>query len=148
MAAAIAFWQRKRLHEMTDAEWESLCDGCARCCLQKLQDEDDEQVYYTDIACRYLDDNACQCTVYGDRFNRVPDCMDVKQMDPDQYQWLPSTCAYRRLSEGRPLPAWHPLLTGDPGSVHSAGMSMQGRVVSEDDVPEDQWEERLIHWVQ
>ena len=145
--AQIPFWQRKPLSEMTTEEWESLCDGCGRCCLQKLQDEDTDDVFYTDLACRYLDSDACRCTVYGERFERVPDCLDVSALEAEEYAWLPRSCAYRRLAEGRPLADWHPLLSGDPETVHRAGISVRDKVVPETAVPESLWEERLIRWI-
>lgn len=148
MSADIVFWQRKRLHEMTDSEWESLCDGCGRCCLHKLQDEDDDSLYFTDVACRHLNTDLCQCRVYPNRLAWVPDCLDVQAMSQDKYHWLPVSCAYRRLHEGRPLAHWHPLVSGDPDSVHRAGISVRGRVISEDAVAQDDWQERLIHWVE
>lgn len=147
MPADIAFWQRKRLDEMTEGEWESLCDGCGRCCLHKLEDDEDGALYFTDLSCRHLDSHACRCGVYDQRLERVPDCLDVRSLRKDQYRWLPSSCAYRRLHEGRPLATWHPLVSGDPDSVHRAGISVRGRVISEDQVPEEDWQERLIHWV-
>lgn len=147
MSADIAFWQRKRLHEMTGGEWESLCDGCGRCCLHKLEDDEDGALYFTDLSCRHLDTEACRCSVYSERLERVPDCLDVRSLRTEQYHWLPSSCAYRRLHEGRPLAAWHPLVSGDPDSVHRAGVSVRDRVINEDQVPEEDWQERLIYWV-
>lgn len=138
------FWRRKRLDQMSRQEWESLCDGCGRCCLHKLEDEDDGRVYQTDIACRFLDTDACRCTVYPERFERVPDCLDMTVETAQSYHWLPTTCAYRRLALGQDLPEWHPLVSGDPLSVHRAGISVRHRVISEDDVPESEWEDRII----
>ncbi|MDX1588598.1 MAG: YcgN family cysteine cluster protein [Oleiphilaceae bacterium] len=147
MSAMVAFWQRKRLDEMTDREWESLCDGCGRCCLNKLEDEEDGALYFTDLACRHLDSRQCRCTVYEHRLQKVPDCLDIRALKKEHYHWLPSSCAYRRLHEGRPLASWHPLVSGDPDSVHRAGISVRGRVISEDHWPEEDWQDRLIHWV-
>ena len=147
MSTATPFWERKSLEAMSREEWESLCDGCGRCCLHKLEDEDDGSVYQTDVACRYLDTQACACTVYPERFERVPDCLDMTPAAARAYGWLPGTCAYRRLAEGRGLPQWHPLVTGDPDSVHRAGISVRSRVVGEDRVSEEDFEEHIIHWI-
>ena len=141
------FWQTKSFHEMTREEWESLCDGCAKCCLHKLEDEDNGDVYYTDIACRYLDDHACRCQAYPQRQELVPECLILTPNDVEHFYWLPSTCAYRLLAEHKPLPEWHPLVTGDAESVHRAGQSVRGRTVPEHQVDPDDYEERLIHWV-
>lgn len=147
MIAAIPFWQRKRLGEMSPAEWESLCDGCGKCCLAKLEDEDTGEVYYTELVCRYMDTDSCRCTVYPERLKKVPGCTVLTAETVSDYGWLPRTCAYRTLAENRPLPDWHPLRSGDPDSVHEAGVSVRNRVISEADVPEDDWEEHIIHWI-
>ncbi|QSP93708.1 YcgN family cysteine cluster protein [Marinobacter salinisoli] len=147
MIAQIPFWQRKRLDEMTPAEWESLCDGCGKCCLLKLEDEETGEVYHTDIVCRYMDEQSCQCTVYSERLKNVPGCTVLTPDTIGDYQWLPVTCAYRTLAEGRPLADWHPLRSGDPESVHNAGVSVRAKVIPDDQVPEDDWEEHIIHWI-
>lgn len=141
------FWERFPLSELDDQEWEALCDGCARCCLLKLQDEDSGDVYYTDLACRYLDDEQCRCTVYSERTRRVPDCVRVTEDVVRHFHWLPSTCAYRRLAQGRGLPDWHPLISGDPESVHRAGVSVRGRTLPETVASEEDYEEHIVHWV-
>ena len=147
MIAQVPFWQRKRLNEMTAQEWESLCDGCGKCCLNKLEDEDTGEVYHTDLVCRYMDEETCQCTVYDERLKKVPGCTVLTPDTVSDYHWLPYTCAYRTLAEGRPLADWHPLRSGDPGSVHEAGVSIRNKVILEDRVPEEDWEEHIIHWI-
>ncbi|WP_404362292.1 YcgN family cysteine cluster protein [Marinobacter sp.] len=147
MIAQIPFWQRKRLDEMTAAEWESLCDGCGKCCLAKLEDEDTGDVYYTELACRYMDQDTCGCTVYDTRKAKVPACTVLTPGTVNDYHWLPFTCAYRTLADGRALADWHPLRSGDPQTVHEAGKSVRHRVISEAGVPEEDWEEHIIHWI-
>lgn len=146
--ASIPFWQQKSFDEMTRDEWESLCDGCAKCCLHKLEDEDTGDVYYTDVACRYLDQHECRCQQYDKRQELVEECISLKPEDVSLFYWLPSTCAYRLLSEGKPLPQWHPLVSSDTQAVHQAGQSVRGRTVSEDQIHPDDYEDRLIRWVQ
>ncbi|WP_417514974.1 YcgN family cysteine cluster protein [Marinobacter sp.] len=147
MIAQIPFWQRKRLNEMTPQEWESLCDGCGKCCLNKLEDEDTGEVYHTDLVCRYMNTDTCRCTVYPERLQKVPGCTVLTPDTAKDYHWLPYTCAYRTLAEGRPLADWHPLRSGNPDSVHEAGVSIRHKVILEDQVAEDDWEEHIIHWV-
>ena len=127
------YWKRKSLAEMTQQEWEGLCDGCALCCLHKVEDEDTGNVYYTDLACRLLDLDTCRCCDYANRSKEVADCLTLTADQPDQFEWLPDSCAYRRLFNGQDLPGWHPLITGDPESVHKAGISIKGKAVSENE---------------
>lgn len=145
--AATPFWERKTLQEMTRAEWESLCDGCGRCCLHKLEDEDTGRVYYTDVACRLLDLNSCRCSNYPERLKHVPDCVVLNPKNLADLAWMPGTCAYRRLAEGRGLAQWHPLVSGTSESVHRAGISIRGRAVPEASIGADEIEERVIRWL-
>jgi uncharacterized cysteine cluster protein YcgN (CxxCxxCC family) len=142
----IPFWKRKRLDEMTAAEWESLCDGCGRCCLNKLEDWDTGEIAWTDVACRLLDRESCRCSDYPNRFATVPDCLKLTPEAVGELAWLPPSCAYRLVDEGRDLAWWHPLVSGDPETVHAAGVSVRGRVVSETDVPVERFEEHLADW--
>ena len=142
------FWETKNLRQMSSEEWESLCDGCARCCLHKLEDEESEEVFYTDVACQYLDQDACRCTEYQDRNRLVPNCVWLTPDDVDTFHWLPTTCAYRLIAEGQALPSWHPLVSGRAESVHEAGISVAGRCVSEAFVHDEDFEDRIIRWVE
>ena len=143
----IHFWEHKTLAEMTQGEWESLCDGCGQCCLHKLVNEETADVFYTQVACRLLDTATAQCQHYAARTVEVSDCLDVRNMDSGELAWMPRSCAYRRLSEGKALPQWHPLLTGDPQSVLSAGVSVAHRTISEDNADLDDLEAEIIEWV-
>lgn len=140
------FWENFALDDLNDAEWEALCDGCGRCCLQKLEDEDSGDVHTTDIGCVLLDTSTCRCSNYSNRQTIVPDCLNVRPLDADKLRWLPNSCAYKRLAEGRELANWHPLISGDPQSVHAAGIGMAGRCVSESLVPLHEWPLRLLDW--
>lgn len=141
------FWKTKSLAEMSEAEWESLCDGCGKCCLHKLEDEETGRVHLTVIACRLLDLTSCRCSAYGERSRLVPECVRVR---PDNVLTLalPSSCGYRRLAEGRDLPSWHPLLSGDRNSVHDAGKSAYAFAVSETEVDEDDFEDFVVAWTE
>ncbi|MCM2972773.1 MULTISPECIES: YcgN family cysteine cluster protein [Larsenimonas] len=136
------FWERFALEELSDEEWEALCDGCGQCCLLKL--EDDEDVAVLDVACHLLDDATCQCSDYSNRFERVPGCTQLTRDRIEQFKWLPKSCAYRRLSEGRRLAGWHPLISGNRERMHKKGISVRGRVVSETAVNEQDYEEHII----
>ena len=141
------FWRVKTLEEMTVAEWESLCDGCARCCLVKLEDEDTGEIHFTDLSCTLLDGKTCRCSDYPGRQRKVPDCVKLTPEAARSLSWLPVTCAYRVLAEGGDLAWWHPLVSGSPDTVHEAGVSVRGRVAaSEDDVPTEAWPDHIVRW--
>ena len=167
-ASGVRFWENKSLAELSDSEWESLCDGCGRCCLNKLEDEDTGEVHFTDISCKLLDTQTCRCTQYNNRFAHVPDCLQVRSLlvadadqpdsdgdahsagnsgnriDEQKIGWLPPSCAYVKVYKGEPLSNWHPLISGDPHSVHAAGIGVGGRCTSESEVPFSEWEHHLI----
>ena len=130
MSTEPPFWEAKTLAEMTRAEWEQLCDGCGRCCLHKLRDDDGE-IQFTNVSCRLLDGHTCACSDYGQRSRRVPDCVQLTPDNLPDIDWLPPSCAYRLLSEGKKLPDWHKLVSNDPDRVHQAGVSVRGRTVDE-----------------
>lgn len=141
------FWETKTLAQMTRAEWESLCDGCAKCCLVKLENEDTGVVYYTNVVCQYLDLNRCRCTEYTRRNDLVPTCVWLQPDDVEKFHWLPATCAYRLVAEGKPLPDWHPLVSGTSRTVHRSGNSIRDKVVAEQYVHRDALEEHIVRWV-
>ncbi|MGV8837404.1 YcgN family cysteine cluster protein [Cellvibrio sp.] len=141
------FWLAKTLEQMSPEEFESLCDGCGKCCLHKLEDEDTGDVYYTKVACRYLDHDTCRCQEYTERQRLVEACAVLTPASVQDTYWLPETCAYRLVAEGIPLFDWHPLISGDPESVHSAGISVRGRVVHENTVDLDDLEDHVVRWV-
>ena len=139
------FWRRFALDDLTRPEWEALCDGCAKCCLIKLEDEDTGHVAYTDVACRLLDRGTCRCGNYALRRQLVKGCVVLTRDNIDEVvTWLPATCAYRLIYDGGDLEPWHPLISGDPDSVHRAGISMRGRMKAEYDVDEDDLEDHVI----
>ena len=139
------YWETTPLDRMSNAEWEALCDGCGKCCLNKLEDEETGEVALTRVACRLFDDTTCRCGHYATRHRFVPECISLKPHTIALHAyWLPATCAYRLLHEGRSLYPWHPLLSGTPESVHAAGVSVQHRTVPEFEIDEDDWEDHII----
>jgi uncharacterized cysteine cluster protein YcgN (CxxCxxCC family) len=148
MARVANWWQEKTLDELTVGEWEALCDGCAKCCLHKLQDEDSGEVFYTKVRCRYLDEQTCRCSDYANRSVLMPNCIKLRPGEMDALDWLPSTCAYRLRAEGQPLPAWHPLVSGDADSIHGAGISIRGRAISDEYIHPDGYDEHIVRWVE
>jgi uncharacterized cysteine cluster protein YcgN (CxxCxxCC family) len=147
MSDALPWWDSLPLEALDPQQWEALCDGCARCCLHRLEDADSGELHGTRVHCRLLDAQSCRCRDYGNRLQRVPHCASLDPARAAAWDWLPPSCAYRRRARGLPLPAWHPLRTGDPESVHRAGASVRGRVLSEDFVPEEGLEEHIVTWV-
>ena len=145
--SAKPFWEAKSLDAMTDAEWESLCDGCGQCCLHKLVNDETADVFYTRAACQLLDDETGRCKRYATRLEEVEDCLDVRRMSDTELAWMPRSCAYRRLAEGKSLPQWHPLITGDPQSTANTHMAVAGRTISETAADLDQLEAEIIEWV-
>jgi uncharacterized cysteine cluster protein YcgN (CxxCxxCC family) len=143
MSATRPFWRKKTLIEMTAEEWESLCDGCGRCCLVKIEDEDTGRIHFTDLACTLFDGETCRCTDYANRSERVSDCVKLTPTNIEELNWLPATCAYRLIAAGRPLPWWHPLVSGNPETVIEAGISVKGKVVSEEGYGENDWENHI-----
>lgn len=143
------FWERKTLAEMTHREWESLCDGCGRCCALKIEDANTGAVHPTAVVCRLLDVNTCRCRHYANRHELVPECLPLDARSLPRFGWLPTSCAYRRVHEGRGLAWWHPLVSGDPNTVVQAGISVRGNVVSEDALhPHEPLEGHVVRWVE
>ena len=139
------FWENKSLDTLNQSEWEALCDGCGRCCLNKLEDADTGEVALTRVACRLLDDATCRCAQYDIRKSLVPECISLTPETIEKHAyWLPETCAYKLLWEGRGLHDWHPLISGDPDTVHQAGISMRGKTIPEFEVNDDEWEDHII----
>ncbi len=140
------FWKTKRLTEMSAEEWESLCDGCAKCCLLKLEDEDTGEIAYTRLHCRLLDAETCRCSDYENRKRHVPDCVKLTPEKIDQIQWMPRSCAYRLIHEGEDLPDWHHLVCGDRTRIHTEGHSIMGRTLPEDTVLEEDQIDWIVDW--
>ena len=139
------YWETTPLDRMTQKEWEALCDGCGKCCMNKLEDEDTQEVALTNVACRLFDDSNCRCSQYDIRHQFVPECIVLKPQNIDaNLYWMPDTCAYKLLHNGRPLYDWHPLISGNAQTVHDAGISMQGATYPEFEVDEDDWEDHVI----
>ena len=141
------YWSTTPLEQLNAEEWELLCDGCGKCCLHKLQNVETDEVFYTRVACRLLDMKSGACSDYVHRFSRVPDCMDVSKMTTAEMKWLPSSCAYRLRAESKPLPEWHPLISGHVSTVFKDPNCYRGRVVSETEVPEGNLEDYIIRWI-
>lgn len=139
------FWETKKLSQMSTEEWESLCDGCAKCCLNKLEDEDSGEIFFTSVVCDLINLETCRCTQYAKRTILVPDCIDLKQHDFSAYTWLPATCAYRLLSDGKKLPDWHPLISGTLESVKDAGVAISSFAMKESHV--EDLEDHIIEWL-
>jgi len=139
------FWEVKSLDEMTDAQWESLCDGCGQCCLHKLEDADSGEIGFTNVACKLLDIKTCKCSNYENRQDHVPDCVQLTPETAVDLPWLPDTCAYRKLANGQSLDWWHPLISGDANSVHVAGISVRKNAVSENMVGD--MEDHVTSWL-
>ncbi|HUO55511.1 MAG TPA: YcgN family cysteine cluster protein [Rhodoblastus sp.] len=145
--AKAPFWRGRALADFSKAEWESLCDGCGRCCLVKLEDEDTGEIHFTDVGCRLFDTNTARCCDYGHRSRRVKDCIRLTPDSAATLSWLPPTCAYRLLAEGDDLPDWHPLVSGRPESVVEAGISVRGRVsLREDELSLDELLDHIVSW--
>lgn len=140
------FWKNKKLAEMTGPEWESLCDGCGRCCLNKLEDWDTGQILWTNIGCELLDCESCRCRDYDNRANIVSDCIQLTPKRIAEIGWLPPTCGYRLIHEGRDLYWWHPLVSGSTDTVHEAGISVKGRAVEDNGIKPDEYEDYLVEW--
>ena len=140
------FWQHTPLNKMTSTQWESLCDGCGKCCVLKLEDVDTDHIYYTDVGCKLLDCKTARCRDYKNRKDHVPDCIVLSMDNLPQLRWMPDSCAYRLLYEGKTLPNWHPLLSGNPISPITAGQSVAGRIVPETDIDEDDMPDHITRW--
>ena len=145
MTEQLPLWQRKKLHEMNHEEWESLCDGCALCCLHKIEDEDTDEIFYTSVVCHLLDDETCRCTRYQERTVLVPSCVQLRPEDVSEFHWLPPSCAYRLVHEGQPLPDRHPLVSGRKESMIDSGMSVLNVYEIKDD--EIEFDEDLVDFV-
>jgi uncharacterized protein len=146
MKPAEPFWKSKNLADMSDAEWESLCDGCGKCCLIGLEDEDTGEIYLTDVACKLLDGASCRCGDYANRKSKVPDCVKLTPANVGEFNWLPHTCAYRLIAEGRELYWWHPLVSGDSETVHAANVSVRGKTRPEGRLKTAGLMKRITQW--
>ncbi len=139
------FWKEKKLEEMTKAEWESLCDRCGQCCLNKLENIDTKEIALTNVSCRYLDLESCSCTDYKNRTDNVYDCIELTPENACELSWMPESCAYRLLANGKPLYWWHPLVSGNKNTVHEAGVSVKNKAINEDKV--EDLEDHVVDWI-
>ena len=146
MTIKASFWKDKALSDLNHEEWEAVCDGCGKCCLIKLEDVDNGEIHYTDVGCTLLDSQSCRCRNYENRKTIVTDCVILTPDRLEQIPWMPATCSYRLIYEGKDLPDWHPLVTGDPDSTHQAGQSVAGQIISEDDIDEDDLPSHIKDW--
>lgn len=142
------WWNEKPLADLSQSEWEALCDGCGRCCLHKLEDEFSGKMFYTRVRCRLLDEQSCRCMQYEKRAELVPECVQLGSDIMQELDWLPASCAYRLRADNKPLAHWHPLVSGNPDSVHEAGVSIRGRSISEEFVHPDGYDEHIVKWVE
>ncbi|PHS17522.1 MAG: hypothetical protein COA86_09525 [Kangiella sp.] len=138
------FWETIPFDQLDQKQWESLCDGCGQCCAHKLQDDETEEVFLTNVVCQYLDHQTCHCSVYENRHQYVPDCIKITPENAKTLNWIPETCAYRLVANGKPLPEWHPLVVGDRASTKQANMTILNKVISEEDVEMDDLEDYLV----
>lgn len=148
MVPVTEWWNDTPLAELDQQQWEALCDGCAKCCLHKLEDEDTGEVFYTRVRCQYLDEENCSCSDYPNRSVLVPNCIKLEQDNVGSLDWLPSTCAYRLRAAGEQLPKWHYLVSGDRSRVHDEGVSIRGRAISDEYVHPDGYDEHIVRWVE
>ena len=144
----MSFWKEIPLQNLTQVQWESLCDGCARCCLQKLENENTGTLHYTRLACRHLDLDSCRCTDYENRLAQVSDCVQLTASTLHHSDWLPTTCSYLLIKKGQDLPPWHPLQSGSSDTVHRAGISVRDKVISDEWVHPEEWQDHLIDWIE
>ena len=142
------WWNRLSLAELEPEQWEALCDGCAKCCLHKLEDEDSGEIFYTRVRCRYLQEESCRCSDYPRRSVMVPECIRLEPGMVADLEWLPATCAYRLRARGEPLPEWHYLVSGSRTTVHEVGVSIRGRAISDEYVHPDGYDEHIVTWVE
>lgn len=147
MSKKRSFWKVIPFDQMTPEQWESLCDKCGRCCLYKFEDVDTHEFFYTNVACRFLDLETCRCTVYSERKEKMASCVILSPAHIPQLKWLPETCAYRLIAEGKNLPKWHPLVSGDPYTVHTAGISIRNKVIPEQDIDIRDLEDYVVHQI-
>lgn len=145
MTASDKFWEEKKLHELNQKEWDALCDGCGLCCLQKLQDDETEEIFYTQVSCQYLNIDTCQCKVYPRRFEYLPECLNLNMTTFESaLPWLPPSCAYKLVYEGKPLADWHPLVSREKNTIHQHKRSVRHFAISETEIDEDDWQDHLI----